>query len=76
VVLSIELAQEYVNLGKLEKAGNIYNNTVNLAKKVSLSEEIRVLLLLRYSESQAASGNVLKRYVPVRACRTTITLVV
>ena len=63
MVLSIELAHEYVNLGKLAKAGNIYHNTMNIAKKVPLSEETRVLLLLRYSESQAAAGNVLKRLV-------------
>ena len=61
-MVSVELAQEYVNLGKLTKAGNIYLAATNLAKKVLLSEETRVMLSLRFAEAQAASGNVLKRF--------------
>lgn len=62
VVLSIELAQEYVNLGKLGKAANIYHSLTTLAQKVVLPAETRVLLSLRFAESQAVAGNVLKRF--------------
>ena len=63
VVVSVELAQEYVNLGKVTKAGNIYLGAMNLAKKMPLSEETRVMLSLRFAEAQAAAGNILKRCV-------------
>ena len=59
----MELAQEYVNLGKLTKAGNIYLAATNLTKKMPLSEETRVMLSLRFAEAQAAAGNILKRSV-------------
>lgn len=63
VVTSVELAQEYVNLGKLGKAGTIYHNVTNLATKIPLSDETRLLLSLRYAECQAAAGNILKASV-------------
>ncbi|KIP07348.1 hypothetical protein PHLGIDRAFT_30059 [Phlebiopsis gigantea 11061_1 CR5-6] len=60
ILASVELAQEYVNLGKLTKAGNIYLAATNLTKKMPLSEETRVMLSLRFAEAQAAAGNILK----------------
>ena len=59
--LSVDLAHEYVKLGKTKKGAAIYKNTLNLAKGLPLSEETRVLFLLRYSESLAVTGDILKR---------------
>ncbi|EKM60615.1 uncharacterized protein PHACADRAFT_203784 [Phanerochaete carnosa HHB-10118-sp] len=58
--ISSDLAQEYINLGKLAKAGNVLHGAINLAKRAKLSEETQVLLQLRYAECHAAAGNVLK----------------
>ena len=60
VRFSIELAHEYVNLGKTNKAANIYNHTWNAMSSLDVSNETRVLFLLRYSESLIAMGSVLK----------------
>ncbi|KAI0700451.1 peptidase family C50-domain-containing protein [Cytidiella melzeri] len=60
VQFSTELAHEYVNLGKTGKAANIYNLTWNAMNNLRVTEETRVLFLLRYSESLIAMGNVLK----------------
>ena len=47
VRFSIELAHEYVNLGKTNKAANIYNHTWNAMSTLDVSNETRVLFLLR-----------------------------
>ncbi|KAI0089987.1 peptidase family C50-domain-containing protein [Irpex rosettiformis] len=60
VRFSTELAHEYVNLGKTNKAANIYSHTWNAINTLQVSDETRVLFLLRYSESLIAMGNVLK----------------
>ncbi|GJE92064.1 cysteine peptidase C50 [Phanerochaete sordida] len=60
VSVSSDLAQEYINLGKLAKAGNVLHSAINLSKRVRLSDETQVLLHLRYAECHAAAGNVLK----------------
>ena len=61
VKISVDLAHEYVKLGKTEKGGNIYKHTLSVVKNLALSREARVLFFLRYSESLAITGNVLKR---------------
>lgn len=60
---SVELAQEYVNLGKVQKATNIYSHTWSTMKNLHISDETRVIFFLRYSESHVAVGNVLNRYL-------------
>ncbi|KAJ3553303.1 hypothetical protein NM688_g3687 [Phlebia brevispora] len=60
VKISVDLAHEYVKLGKTEKGANVYKHTLNMVKGLPLSEETRVLYLLRYSESLAVTGNILK----------------
>ena len=66
VRLSVDLAHEYVKLGKTKKGAAIYKHTLGVVKSLSWSEETRVLYLLRYSESLASTGDVLKRSVLVR----------
>ena len=66
VRLSVDLAHEYVKLGKTKKGAAIYKHTLGVVKSLSWSEETKMLYLLRYSESLASTGDVLKRSVPVR----------
>ena len=61
VKFSSELAHEYVNLGKTGKAASIYAHTWTAINNLRVSEETRVLFLLRYSESLISTGNILKR---------------
>ncbi|KAK7685385.1 hypothetical protein QCA50_011248 [Cerrena zonata] len=60
VQASIDLAHEYVNLGKTQRAANIYAYVYNVAKNAFIREETRVLYYLRYAELFGTVGNVLK----------------
>lgn len=63
VQASMDLATEYVKLGKTQRAANIYAHVYNVAKNAYVREETRVLYYLRYAELFATMGNVLKGYV-------------
>lgn len=58
----IDLAHEYVKLGRLEKASSLYNSTLPMVENASLSipEETRVYFYLRFSESLAMAGSILQ----------------
>ncbi|TFY60535.1 hypothetical protein EVJ58_g5088 [Rhodofomes roseus] len=56
---SIELAYEYSQLGRANKALSIYSHALQTPRTESDSE-IRALLYLRYAESLAAAGQVLQ----------------
>ena len=58
---SIDLAHEYVKLGKTAKAGVIYSNALSSVRRQSTSNEVRILFFLRFSESLAVTGNVVQR---------------
>lgn len=58
----IDLAHEYVKLGKADKAGALYNHALSLIRQPIASDEIRILFFLRYTESLALTGNVHQRY--------------
>ena len=60
-MLSIDLAHEYVKLGKMAKASTIYGQTLAVVRNNEPTAEIRTLFLLHYSESLALMNNVLRR---------------
>lgn len=61
-MLSIDLAHEYVKLGKMAKASAIYGQTLIVIRNNEASAEVRTLFLLRYSESLALVNNISRRY--------------
>lgn len=61
LMTSIELAYEYSQLGRANKALSIYSHALQTAGNGS-DPEIRALLYLRYAESLAAAGQVLQRF--------------
>lgn len=58
----VDLAHEYVKLGRLEKASSVYNNTLPIVQNtsISISEEARVFFNLRFAESLAMAGSILQ----------------
>ena len=62
LMTSIELAYEYSQLGRANRALSIYSHAVQAVDKVS-DLELQALLYLRHSESLAAAGQVLQRFV-------------
>lgn len=58
----IDLAHEYVKLGRTEKAGGLYNHAVGLVNQPTAGDQLRILFFLRYTESLALTGNVRQRY--------------
>ena len=61
-MLSIDLAHEYVKLGKTAKANTIYGQTLSVVRNNEPAAEVRTLFLLHYSESLALMNNVLRRW--------------
>ncbi|KAL6306065.1 peptidase family C50-domain-containing protein [Sparassis latifolia] len=60
IMASLELAHEYVKLGRARKAASVYNQALASVRSGEASPEVRVMFLLRYAEALAAAGNVLK----------------
>ncbi|EMD38775.1 hypothetical protein CERSUDRAFT_92811 [Gelatoporia subvermispora B] len=60
ITASMNLAQEYVRLGRAEKAAHIFGQTLVTIKESDALPELRVLSLLRYAEALANAGNVHK----------------
>jgi separase len=61
VQLSIQLAHEYVKLGKLSEAGCVYKRSLSPTRTQTISNETRVVLLLRHAESLTKIGDVDQR---------------
>jgi separase len=61
VQLSIQLAHEYVQLGKLREAKRVYTRSLDPTQTQAISSETRVVLLLRHAESLAKIGDVDQR---------------
>jgi hypothetical protein len=59
---SCELASEYMATGRYNKAAIVYTQAGNLMKKGNVSDEVRVLYLLRLAESMARSEDILSGY--------------
>ncbi|KAI0747689.1 peptidase family C50-domain-containing protein [Daedaleopsis nitida] len=60
VSLTIDTAHEYVKLGRAEKAVSVLAHVLPGIRSGSLSQEVAITFLLRYSEALAATGEVLK----------------
>ncbi|KAH8987879.1 peptidase family C50-domain-containing protein [Lactarius akahatsu] len=58
VQLSVQLAHEYVKLGKLRDAGLVYKRSLSSTHVQTVSNEARVVLLLRHAESLIKIGDV------------------
>ncbi|TFK52052.1 hypothetical protein OE88DRAFT_1807932 [Heliocybe sulcata] len=56
----VDLAHEYVKLGKIRKAGRIYGQALTVVRSQQASEEAAILFLLRYAESLALADNMLR----------------
>jgi separase len=61
VQLSIQLAHEYVKLGKLREAKRVYTRSLDSTQTQALSNETRVVLLLRHAESLTKIGDIDQR---------------
>jgi separase len=61
VQLSVQLAHEYVKLGKLREARGVYKRSLNPTQIQTVSSDIRVVLLLRHAESLTKIGDVDQR---------------
>jgi len=64
VKASVELAHEYIKLGKTERAATVFGRALAFGRNPAhkLSDEIRIMFLLRYAESLAIVSNTEKRY--------------
>ncbi|KAI0075567.1 hypothetical protein K474DRAFT_1599575 [Panus rudis PR-1116 ss-1] len=60
VQAAINLAHEYVKLGKMQRAGNLYAHLLNAVRNPGVTNETRILYYLRYAELLGATGNILK----------------
>jgi separase len=61
ITASVDLAHEYVKLGKTAKASTVYGQALIAIRNGGPSDEIRTTFLLRYAESLAIVNNVLRR---------------
>ncbi|KAF8556865.1 hypothetical protein OG21DRAFT_1495257 [Imleria badia] len=57
-VICVDLAHEYVKLGKSKRAGALFNMCANVLKAGELPDEVRLLYLLGHAEVLALKGNV------------------
>ena len=55
---SVELAHEYVKLGKLRKANTMYQHALITVKSGGVTDEVQVLALLRCAESLAMIDDI------------------
>jgi len=61
VIASLELAHEYVTLGKMKRAITIFNQALEIVRRGEVSDEVAVRFLLRFAESLAVVEDVPKR---------------
>ena len=61
VRLSIQMAHEYVKLGKLRNASAVYKRSLNSVQIQTVSNDTRVILLLRHAESLTKIGDIDQR---------------
>ncbi|CAA7261156.1 unnamed protein product [Cyclocybe aegerita] len=60
ITASIELAHEYVTLGKLKRAASIFNQALEVVRSGQASPDVSVRFLLRFAESLALVDDVPK----------------
>ena len=72
VQFSVQLAHEYVKLGKSREAGSVYKRSLSHMQIQTASSDTRVVLLLRHSESLTKIGDIGQRlFVCHYCCRST-----
>ena len=59
---SIDLAHEYVKLGKLRRASAVFNHALNAVRSGQVSDDVCSLFLLRYAEALAVLEDIPQRY--------------
>lgn len=62
---SVELAHEFTALGKTERAGLVFAQVLSMIQnpKHSISDDVKIVFLLRFAASLAMVGNTEKRQV-------------
>jgi separase len=71
VQLSVQLAHEYVKLGKLREAGGVYKRSLSPMQIQTVSSDTRVVLLLRHAESLTRIGDIGQRsFICYYYCRS------
>ena len=61
LVASMELAHQFVKLGKVRRAVSIYSQALSKTRNTNVSAELGVHLLLRHAEALAMLDNISKR---------------
>ena len=61
IQLSVQLANEYVKLGKLREAVGVYKRSLSPTQIQTVSGDTRVVLLLRHAESLTRIGDIGQR---------------
>ncbi|KAG2038447.1 peptidase family C50-domain-containing protein [Suillus americanus] len=59
VIICVDLASEYVKLGKPKRANSIFARSSAVLKSSDVSDEVRISYLLRYAEILALGNNIL-----------------
>ena len=72
-VICVDLAHEYMKLGKSKRANALFNKCANVLKASDVPDEVRLLYLLGRAEVLALGGNVAARYVFCPAFRAVLT---
>ncbi|PPQ82925.1 hypothetical protein CVT24_008809, partial [Panaeolus cyanescens] len=54
VTISIDLAQEYVVLGRFKRAAGIFNQALDIVRSGQISRDVSIRFILRYAEALAA----------------------
>jgi len=68
-VICVDLAHEYVKLGKSKRASALFSKCANVLKAGEVADEVRLLYLLGHAEVLALGDNVPARYVLWLYCK-------
>ncbi|KAG1788751.1 peptidase family C50-domain-containing protein [Suillus plorans] len=60
IIICVDLASEYVKLGKTKRANSIFARSSAVLKSNDISDEVRISYLLRYAEILALGNNILE----------------
>ncbi|KIY44954.1 hypothetical protein FISHEDRAFT_76985 [Fistulina hepatica ATCC 64428] len=60
ILASVDVAYEYLQLGKVKHAISVYNSLVDLLQYPAVSDEIRALFQLRFAESLAVNEDLVR----------------
>lgn len=63
-MICVDLAHEYVKLGRPKRAGVLFNKCANMLKARDVPDEVRLMYSLGHAEVFALGENAAARYVP------------